>query len=47
MNFNTHNEKPTAATIRDGLNFVFWTTLPPQKERVNVYYHDDAACVQR
>ncbi len=43
----TPDEKPAAATIRDGLNLVFSTTHPPRKERVNVYYHDAAACVQR
>ena len=32
MNFNTLNEKPAAATIRDGLNFVSTTTSPPPQK---------------
>ncbi len=35
------NEKPTARTNRDGLDFVFSTTHPLTKEQVDVLYHDD------
>ena len=36
----TPNEKPAAATIRDGLNLVSTTTpRPQQKDATNVHYH--------
>ncbi len=39
-----HNEEPTAATIRDGLNLVFSTTLCPQrKDNNDAFYHDGRA----
>ena len=41
----TPDEKPAAATIRDGLNLVFSTTHPLKREQVDVSYHDDGARV--
>ena len=41
----TPNEEPAAATTRGGLNLVFSTTHPPQKEPAHVSYHDSSARV--
>ena len=41
----TLNETAAAVTRCDGLDFVFSTTHPPQKEQVDVSYHNDGACV--
>jgi hypothetical protein len=35
----TLNETAAAATIRDGFDFVFSTTYPARKDRINVPYH--------
>ena len=35
----TLTETAVAATIRDGFDFVFSTTHPARKDRINVPYH--------
>ncbi len=41
----THNKKPAEVSTPGGLNLVFSTTHPPQKEPAHVSYHDSSARV--
>jgi hypothetical protein len=40
---STHNVKAAAVTSRDGLRFVFTTTLPSRRDSDDDLYHDAPA----